>query len=233
VSLVEQNNRALYPYDYQLQVQQAKNFYRINVTGNYYLNYAHGGGMQVRLFAAKFGYIGTRNYFETYRYQPKLMAEQGSDDYTYSNYFVGRSENTGWASQQVMIRDGGLKLRTEMFSVPATRSENWVAAMNGNTSLPKGLFPVELPLRVFLDVGTYAESWKKDAATSRFLYVAGLQLVLFKDLLNVYAPILYSKEFRNNLKTLPEENKFFKKISFSLDIHRFNLRRETKDKIPF
>ena len=101
-----------------------------------------------------------------------------------------------------------------------------------NTTLPKGMLPIELPVRIFLDIGTYAEAWKKDAATSRFLYVGGLQVTLFKDLLNIYMPILYSKEFRDNLKTVPEENKFGKKISFSVDVHRFNLRKVTGNKIP-
>ncbi|WP_315816465.1 hypothetical protein [Paraflavitalea speifideaquila] len=55
--------------------------------------------------------------------------------------------------------------------------------------------------------------------------MAGLQLSLFKDLLNVYAPIFYSREFRDNLKTAPEENTFGKRLSFSIDIHRFNLRK--------
>lgn len=222
--------RKLYPYDVQLQVQQGDGFYRANATGFYYFNYPKGGGMQVRMFAAKFGYLGgktTTKTNNTYLYQPKLTAVRGDEDYTYSNYFIGRSEFEGFGSQQVMMRDGGLKLRTDLFSGLQGRSDNWVAAMNFNTTLPNNLLPFKLPVRIFLDVGTYAEAWKKNAETSRFMYVAGLQLTLFKDLLNVYAPLLYSKEFRDNLKTVPEENTFAKKLSFSIDIHRFNLRKLT------
>ncbi len=97
--------------------------------------------------------------------------------------------------------------------------------MNFNSSLPDRLFPIKLPIKLFLDIGTYAEAWKKGSGTSRFLYVGGLQLSLLKDIINVYAPILYSKEFRDQLKTVPEENKFFKKISFSIDIQKINLRK--------
>ncbi len=220
--------RKLYPYDVQVQLQQGDGFYRANAMGNYFFNYANGGGMQVRVFAAKFGYIGGKTNDKTsrsYLYQPKLTAVRGDEDYTYSNYFIGRSEFNGFASQQIMMRDGGLKLRTDLFAGLQGRSDNWIASMNFNTTLPNKLLPFKLPVRVFLDVGTYAEAWKKNAETSRFLYVAGLQLSLFKDLLNVYAPIFYSKEFRDNLKTAPEENTFGKRLSFSIDIHRFNLRK--------
>ena len=227
--------RKLYPYDVQLQVQQGEGFYRATATGHYFFNYARGGGMQVRLFAAKFGYLGERSIakeFATAIYQPKLTAVRGNEDYTYSNYFFGRNEFDGFASQQIMMRDGGLKLRTDLFSGLQGRSDNWIASINFATTLPEKLFPVKLPVRIFLDAGTYADAWEKGASTSRFLYVAGLELSLFKDLLHFYAPILYSKEFRDNLKTVPEENKFFKKLSFSIDIHRFNLRKFVGGQVP-
>ncbi|WP_205513169.1 M1 family metallopeptidase [Longitalea arenae] len=228
--------RALYPYDVLLQVQQGEGFYRASATGHYFFNYANSGGLQMRVFAAKFGYLGEKTVFkqaQTSIYQPKLTAVRGNEDYTYSNYFIGRNETDGISSQQIMMRDGGLKLRTDLFQGLQGRSDNWVASMNLNTTLPKGLLPFNPPIKIFFDAGTYAEAWKKNAATSRFLYVAGLQLSLFKDLLQIYAPVLYSKEFRDNLKTVPDENGFFKKLSFSIDVHRFNIRKATGNKIPF
>ena len=131
-----------------------------------------------------------------------------------------------------MMRDGGLKLRTDLFQGLQGRSDNWVSSLNFSTTLPQKMFPIKLPIRIFFDFGTYAEAWKKDATTSRFLYVGGLQLTLFKNLVNVYAPIIYSSEFRDNLKTVPGENKFFQRLSFSIDIHRFDWRRVTGDKVP-
>ncbi len=226
--------REVFPYDIQLQIQQGESFYRINTNINYFFNYINQGGVQVRIFAAKFGYLGTKSSFKRFelqRYQPKLTPVRGNEDYTYSNYFIGRNEFEGFNSQQVMMRDGGLKLRTDMFQDLQGRSDNWVASMNLNTTLPNKLFPVKLPVRIFLDVGTHAGLWKRESSDARFLYVAGFQLTLLKNLLNIYAPVIYSKKFKENLVTLPEENKFFNKISFSIDIHRFNLRRFTNNKI--
>jgi len=230
------NLRVLYPYNMQWQLQQGQGFYRFNATGNYFFNYANRGGMQVRLFAAKFGYLGSvtsLKQFETSIYHPKLSAVRGNEDYTYSNYFIGRNERDGLSGQQIMMRDGGLKLRTDLFQGLQGRSDNWIAAINLNTTLPKKLLPFKFPLRLFMDVGTYAETWKNEAATPKLLFVGGLQLSIFKDLLNIYAPIVYSRDFRESLKSVPEENTFFRKISFSIDIHQFSLRKLIAGKLPF
>lgn len=220
------SRRVLYPYHAQLQVQQGLTWYRLNATGNYFFNYPKGGGMNLRIFAAKFGYLGILSSSEKFaaaRYQPKLTAVRGDEDYTYSNYFAGRNSFEGLSSRQIMIRDGGLKLRTDLFEGLQGRSDNLVASVNVNTTLPR-IFPVNVPLKIFFDAGTYSEAWDADNPNPRFLYVAGLQLSLFKDLLNIYAPVIYSKQFRDQLKTVPEENKFIKKLSFSIDIQRFNTR---------
>ena len=236
------NYRVLYPYNYQLQLQQGEGFYRFNVTGQYFFNYAKGGGLNARVFAAKFGYLGSKKA-SAYVYQPKLLGGTGEDDYTYSNYFVGRSAsssnpelpiaNNGLAGQQIMVQNGGgLKLRMDQYSFLNGQSEDWIAAVNLNTTLPNRLFPFKLPLLLFLDIGTYAEAWKKNAATSKFLYTGGLQLSLFKNVLNIYAPLVYSNEFKNTLKADPKQNKFLKRITFSIDLENINLKKLVPQ-IPF
>jgi hypothetical protein len=91
------------------------------------------------------------------------------------------------------MRDGALKLRTDMFDGLQGRSDNWVASINLATTLPRGLIPEILPLRIFFDAGTYAEAWKKEANTSRFLYVAGLQLSFFNDLVHFTHPFIQQR----------------------------------------
>lgn len=238
LTFTENNFRELYPYQYNIQLQQGKGFYRVNFTGNYFFNYEKGGGMNVRLFAGKFGYIGDRTKYRlsTQQFQPKLLGVTGEEDFTYSNYFLGRTasygndpeavvNNRGLGGQQIMIRDGGLKLRLDQYDFLQGRSENWVAAINFTSSLPQGILPFHLPIKVFADIGSFSEAWDKNSSTSRFLYVAGLQLSLFKNLLNVYAPIFYSNEFKDNLQSLPEQNKFFKKLTFSIDILQFDVKK--------
>lgn len=224
----QEDFRVLYPYQVQAQIQQASNWYRLNFTTNYFFNYSKGGGMSVRLFAAKFGYIGnlsSAEKFSTYYYQPKLTASKGSDDYTYSNYFIGRNAFSGFSNQQIMMKDGGLKLRTDLFQNLQGRSDNWIAALNFNTSLPKQILPEFIPLKAFFDIGSYAGAWGNNPPTAKFLYVAGLQLSLFKNCINIYAPLFYSSDFGNSLKTVPDQNGFFQKISFSIDVQNISFKR--------
>ncbi|MHA4808504.1 M1 family metallopeptidase [Flavitalea flava] len=233
LSIQVADDRVLYPYKALLQVQQASQFYRINFTGNYFFNYAEGGGMDLRFFAAKFGYIGNNgSAYNLNAFLPKLTAVGGSDDYTYSNYFVGRNEQTGFASQQIMNRDGDLKIRVNLFPFVEGRSENWVSALNLASTLPSNIVPGWIPIKVFLDLGSYSEAWKSNAPTSRFLYVAGLELSLLHNSVHVYAPIVYSSDFGDQLKTLSDQNTFWKKISFSIDIQNFNYRKVFGN-IPF
>ena len=106
------------------------------------------------------------------------------------------------------------------------RSANWVSALNFSTSLPRKLFPVPVPIRIFFDVGTYAEAWNTNAQTSRFLYTGGIQLSLLKNVLNIYAPLVYSGDFRDLIKT----ETFWRKLTFSIDIQNFDYKKLLKRK---
>ncbi|HMG83291.1 MAG TPA: hypothetical protein VK559_09680 [Ferruginibacter sp.] len=229
------NYRVLYPYNYQVQLQQGAGFYRLNLTGNYFFNYAKGGGLSVRAFAAKFGYIGGQNT-DSYQYQPKLAAGNGTDDYTYGDYFIGRTasysnpdkpiSNQGIAAQQLLIDNtGGLKFRSDLDQTLQGQSDNWVAALNFNTTLPNFLIPFKNPFRLFFDVGSYAEAWGANPQTNRLLYTGGIQLSLFKNILNIYAPIIYSSDFNSDFKSDAQQNTFFKRISFSIDVQNIKLRK--------
>jgi hypothetical protein len=220
------DDRVLYPYQLNLQVQQAASWYRVNATAIMFFNYPSGGGLDVRLFGAKFGYLGNRSpSADLSEFEPKLTAVRGSEDYTYDNYFIGRSDFSGAASQQIMMRDGDLPLRTDLFQDLQGRSDNWVASINLSTTLPRQIVPKWVPVKIFFDAGTYAAAWSADPPTSHFLYVAGLELTLFHDVLRVYAPLVYSSDFSNQLKTVPGQNTFLKKISFSIDLENIHLHQ--------
>ena len=234
LKFVLENNRVLYPYRGELQIEQADGFTRAAFTGNYFFNYANQqGGMNLRLFGGKFFYNGSKTFtkqFETDRYHFNLTGANGYEDYTYSNYFPGRNKFEGTASQQIMMRDGFFKVRTDLLSNKIGKTDNWLGALNLTTDIPKkinplSILPFKVPLKIFADIGTYAEGWQKDATTSRFLFDAGLQLSLLHETINIYFPILYSKEYRDYFKSTLGEKRFWKTVSFSIDIQNFNLRK--------
>jgi hypothetical protein len=234
LKFVIKNQRALYPYRGELQLEQNKNFFRLAFTGNYYFNYAnHEGGIDARLFAGKFLYSGgktTSKQFETDRYHINLTGANGYEDYTYSDYFVGRNKFENWSSQQIMTRDGGFKVRTGLLSNKVGKTDNWLMAGNFTIGIPKKinpleLLPIKIPLKIFADIGTFAESWAKDAETNRFLFDVGFQVSLLKETVNIYIPVLYSTVFKDYFRSTLGDNWFWKTISFSIDIQRFNLRK--------
>jgi len=189
--------------------------------------------MNVRLFTGKFFYLGDKTYLKQYQtdsYHLNMSGAKGYEDYTYSNYFAGRNEFEKFYSQQIMQRDGFFKVRTDLLSSKIGKTDNWLAAANFTTDVPKAInilkiLPFKIPLKAFVDVGTYAESWQKNAASGKFIYDAGLQLSFFKDIVQVYIPILYSKVYRDYFKSTITEKRFLKNISFSIDIQNFSLKK--------
>ena len=233
LTLGVENNRVLYPYSAKLTTGQGEDFMRFAFEGNYFFNYAKGGGLNARIFGGKFIYIGDKTpfkQFETDRYHLNMTGANGYEDYTYDNYFIGRNEFEGLSSQQIMIRDGGFKVRSDLLASKIGKTDNWLAAVNLKTDFPKEfnplqILPFKIPLKIFLDAGTYAEAWQKNAPTGKFIYDAGLQLSLVKNLINIYIPILYSKVYADYFKSTVTGKRFWKNISFSIDLQNFRFNK--------
>ncbi len=234
LQFVIENNRVLYPYRAELKMEQGKDFLRTAFTGNYFFNYVKEGGLDVRLFAGKFFYSSSKTFskqFSTDRYHLNMTGANGYEDYTYSDYFFGRNKFEGLASQQIMVRDGAFKVRTDLLADKVGRTDDWLAAVNFSSSIPAAvnpltLLPVKIPLKIFLDIGTYAEAWKQNATTDRFLFDAGLHIPLLKETVNIYVPLIYSNVYKDYFQSTYDKSKrFWKKISFSIDISHFNFRK--------
>lgn len=236
------NDRALYPYNANLKIDGDKDFLRIGFTGNGFLNYdASGKGLNVRLFAGKFFYLNSNAQYNTiknYYLRPYFLSlsSSGWQDYTYSDYFVGRNETTGWMSQQIAQNDGFFKIATPANNYSQIGvSDNWIAALNFTADIPDKInpfakLPFNMPIRAFLDIGTYSGGWSDDnnAPSGKYLYDAGLQVSLFNEVLNIYFPLLYSKIYRDDFKQIPNHN-FAHTISFSINLE--NLKPKVLHKI--
>ena len=182
-------------------------------TGNYFFNYPRGGGFGARVFGAKFIYLGSRTVnkqFNTDRYHLNMTGPNGNEDYSYTDYFLGRNEFEGLGSQQIMVRDGAFKIRTDLLADKIGKTDDWLIALNFASSLPHfidplSVLPKEVPLRLklFADIGTYAEPWKKNSTADRFLFDAGLQCRPFKETVNFYFPFIYSKPFKDYIQSPP------------------------------
>lgn len=236
LSLVYKNSRGLYPFDVNLQIEQGKDFLRPTLTANYFFNYREGG-LAVRLFAGKFIYIKEKTLsrqFANDRYFLNMTGPKGYEDYTYSDFFIGRNEWEGTASQQIMVRDGFFKVRTDLLASKTGKTDNWLTAANFNASLPENLnplsvLPVKIPLHLFFDIGTYAEAWDRNAGVDRFLFDAGFHLPVLKEAVNIYIPIVYTKVYGDYFKSTIPKNRFFKTISFTIDFYTRDIQKINRE----
>lgn len=234
------DNKVLYPYNLQLQLDQSDRFVRIGFTAEQFFNYATSGGATIRFFAGKFIYTTAKtfiNQFNTDPFHLNMSGPKGYEDYTNSNYFIGRTNFEGIFSQQIMQRDGFFKVRSDLLSNKIGKTDDWLIALNLNTTIPDAInflnvLPIKLPVQLFFDLGTYAEAWKENPSTGKFIYDAGFQFSIFNSLVNIYVPILYSKVYSNYFKSTLGNNQFLKNISFSIDIQNIKLNKLNRE-LPF
>jgi hypothetical protein len=234
--LVWQNTRVLYPYKSEWLSEFNKDFVRLSYTGNYFFNFVKKGGLNVRLFAGKFIYTAPKTLstsFQTDRFHLNMSGPKGYEDYTYSNYFTGRRAFEGISSQQIMIRDGGFKVRTDLLSEKVGKTDNWLAALNFTMDVPDRLnplqaLPIKIPLKLFADIGTNNKGFTNvNEGQPKFLFDGGLQISLLNNLVNFYFPLVYSSVYGDYYKSVPG-NKFLQRMSFSINIQDFNIQEIKK-----
>jgi hypothetical protein len=153
-----------------------------------------------------------------------MTGPNGYEDYTYSNYFLGRNKFEGAASQQIIMRDGGFKFRTDLLNPEVGKTDDWLIALNLSSSVadrinPLSILPIKIPLKVYADIGTYAEAWDKNSTQDRFLFDAGFQFTVFRDFLNIYIPVIHNAVYKEYYKSYLSDHKFLKSISFTLNFY--------------
>ncbi len=224
------DNRKLYPYEADLTIDQGKTFLRAGFTGNYFFNYTKKNqGIQARFFAGKFFYLQQKTLLskgENDRYLLTLSGPNGSEDFTYSDYFLGRSEFEGGLSQQIMQRDGFFKVSTPFLSEAVGKTDNWLLSLNISGDIPDeinplNVLPFKLPVQLFLDIGTYSDAWNEENSNGRFLYDAGIKISILKSAFSVYLPIIYSKVYRDYYKSFYPDKRFAHTIAFGFNLSAF------------
>lgn len=222
------NGRILYPYNFSLTMHTKNNFLRAGITGNYFFNYdATGRGLKARAYFGKFFYLVKKSInaaFETLPYH-LYLSNTSVSDFTFNNYFIGRNEQNSWMNRQTFERDGFFKVATPLYSEPIGRSDNWIGSLNFTADIPAvaDLFMntnFKMPVKIFIDVGTFENAWSDRATTGKFVYDAGVQLSFLNNAVNVYIPLLYSKVYKDYYRSIYGKNFFDKTISFSIDFNK-------------
>jgi hypothetical protein len=128
--------------------------------------------------------------------------------------YFGRTESTGFFSQQIAIADdGGFKMRTDGVQPELGGSNSWIFSMNAKAPLPffRSIF-------IFADAG-FAPG---NDLYSDFQFDAGPGITLIPNFLNIYFPLLYSKDIKLSLNTTDFYNQWYKRISFTINLEKLN-----------
>lgn len=210
------NSRTFNPYGYKLEGQIGKEFAKLSAEANIKIDYFQKNkALHVRAYAGKFFNLADNDY-DASRYR-LANTYSGQNDYLYDETYFGRNQQTGLWSQQISMKEGGFKVNTLQYASQLGLSDDWLLALNLKTDIPY----LNLPIRIFADIGTFSDAKLQNPSGASVLFDAGLEFYV-SDYLNVYFPILLSKDFKDYTNSVYTDKKFMRTITFSLNIGNIN-----------
>ena len=195
-----------YPYDGQ--------YVKISGMVKYAYMYKLDRYISIRLYGATYLYNSNKNSTATLPGTLGLIGN-GANDYGYDYFYIDRSAQDGFWSRQLYMNTGGFKTAVSS-AYGLGQSNNYVAALNLVMDLP-----VKTGIKPYFDFGVYgylptiSEGYKRQT-----MYSGGLMWQIFKDNLEIYLPLVNSKEIADFYKN---EDNFFSRISFMLNLDFFKL----------
>ncbi|MEN8798087.1 MAG: metalloprotease, partial [Flavobacteriaceae bacterium] len=153
-------------FSYFLDGQYAANFSKLAFNMEYRKLYENNFQLNLRVFAGKFLFNDTGSDFFSF-------ALDRPTDYLFDYGYIGRSEDSGIWSQQIIIAEGGFKsVLEEPFA------NDWIATTNVSASIWRWI-------EAYGDVG-FIRNRGRDP---RFVYDSGIRLNLVTDYFELYFPI--------------------------------------------
>lgn len=225
------NSRAPNPFALQFKLEQQsyksfrgdQQYIKASFTFKNAFTYKPGRAVYFRIFGGAFldnssrnaGSVSNRSVRGTF-----ALTHQGFNDYTYDDLYLGRSDQNGIWSQQIHIREGGMK---NAFGSPFMigQSNNFIISCNIKADLPRRL-PLGLPLKPYFDFGYFdnATSIGSDATFSdQFLWSGGLMLEFLNGNMGIYFPLVNSE----NMKIpYAEKDSYWGRVTFNINFNNLS-----------
>jgi hypothetical protein len=232
------NRRVLNPYRLRLALEHQRyddpfeaniqrSYVRASLEYNLTLAYERGRYQYFRFFVG--GFLKNDQKERGYAYPGAFnLTSQGFNDYRYDDLYFGRTETTGFLSQQIILNDGGMKIPLGSPQQEG-RSRNFIVAINLKADLPKDL-PLKLPLKPYFDIAWYDDARTISADLSfedQIWWQGGFALEFGKGVVGIYFPVVNSKNLRGGdkiagLYDASGRDTFWKRIAFSVDLMKLN-----------
>ncbi|MDX1479790.1 MAG: hypothetical protein R3301_18890, partial [Saprospiraceae bacterium] len=203
----------LAPNTLEIRFTQGKGFVRLTADIDQSFIYARGNkGIHLHGFA---GWLPHRDApLANVNFYFNGTSSNGffSKDYLYDEILLARNARSGIWSQQVFAKDARLKTL-----YTGGVSDRWMVGAGLAVDLP---WPI--PVRPYLDFAVSPDLFDGKAQLN---YSGGLALVLIPEVLEVYAPIIESREIRESL-TYQTRKSLVQRMSFVINfkaLHPFDL----------
>ncbi|WP_350285699.1 metalloprotease [uncultured Croceitalea sp.] len=149
-----------------LDFQHSSEFTKLSLELEYRKLYESNRQLNLRFYAGKFLRNKTNSDFFSF-------ALDRPTDYLFDLGYLGRSEDSGLVSQQIIIAEGGFKSQFE-----DQFGSDWIATTNAS-------FNVWRWIELYGDIGMIADRGE----SARFVYDSGVRLNLVTDYFELYFPI--------------------------------------------
>lgn len=221
------HNHTLFPSDFKTVVRFDKDYIRQSVELKQKFRYTQKGSfIHLRFFAGAFLY---RNSDVSFRANSvvgfNLSGINGKNDYLYDGTYLGRNQQEGLSSRQIMMGEGNFKVLTAQQNPMEGKTVNGLFAVNFKIDAPFKWLPIQL----FADFGYSIDKVlvvDNLLPYKAFNYDLGLSISLFDEGLEIYFPLLMSDNFKTYYKSnLP---KFGQRISFSIDLDQLNWHKRIR-----
>lgn len=198
----------LHPYLLSATAQGGKGFVRLNV--NYQQHFTGKDKMRGVWFRFFAGYQPVlEDPVPDTRFVLSGTPSIGNNtaDYTYDYWLGGRQAQSGTLAHQIYMKDAGFK--TLAYS---DLSSTWMTAAGLSYALPLKMF------QVYMDAAVYDSDLTNETKSS---YSGGLALVVLKDVLVIYLPLVESKDILESV-TYDTFDRWYERISFQANINLMN-----------
>ncbi|KAA1245369.1 M1 family metallopeptidase [Aquimarina sp. RZ0] len=177
---------------FALDYQIAQNFSKISTTINYRKLFLNNRQINLRLFAGAFLFNDTEKDGDFFSF-----ALDRPTDYLFDFNYLGRSEDSGLVSQQIILAEGGFKSQLEY-----PFANQWITTFNANTNIWNWIY-------AYGDVGFV----KSKGTSAKFVYDAGVRLSLVADYFELFFPVVSNNGFEINEPNYNEQIRFIITLS--------------------
>ncbi|WPR70635.1 aminopeptidase [Flavobacterium sp. NG2] len=186
-------------FSFMSEIQISNKFSKAITEISYRKLFENNHQINLRLFAGSFIHNQTNTDFFSF-------ALDKPTDYLFDYNYYGRSEETGFFSQQLIIADGGFKSKLK-----TPYANQWMTTLNGGYNIWNWI-------ELYGDVGYLKNKYHND----RFLFDSGIRLNLVTDYFEVYLPVYSSNGWEIGQNKYNEKIRFVITLSPKIVMNLFN-----------